>query len=217
MELTKLKGEKRTAAGSRAAARLRKSGWVPGIIYGHGEEPVPLAMPRRELETVLQQGAHLLEVDVGGKAEQVLIKDVQFDYLGIEPLHIDFARVRLDERVRVSVPIELRGEPKGVKEGGLLDNPVVDMEIECLVTEIPEVIRVNVADLGIGDSIHLRDVPLPEGMKAAGAPDVVICTVRPPIAATAEEAAAPAEGEQAEPEIIGRKKEAEPEEEEQKK
>lgn len=194
MQVAKLKAQKRQAAGSRAATRLRKAELVPGIIYGHGQEPVSMAVPRRELEIFLHQGTRLMELDVEGQPEQVLIKDVQYDYLGIAPLHIDLARVRLDERVTVSVRIEFRGEPKGTKEGGLFDTPVVDLHVECLVTEIPEMVRVNVADLAIGDVVHLKDVVLPEGMKAIGAPDLVICTVRPPVAEKAAEGAEVAEG-----------------------
>lgn len=212
MEVSKLKGQKRTVAGSRAATRLRKSGMVPGIIYGHGEEPTPMALPRHELEILLQHGTHLLEVDLEGTPQQVLIKEVQYDYLGIEPQHIDLARVSLHDRVTVSVPVEVRGEPKGVKEGGLFENPVVDLQIECLVTEIPETIRINVADLSIGDAVHLRDVVLPEGMKAIGSPDMIVAVVRPPISETAVTTEA-VEGEAAEPEIIGRKEKEEAAEE----
>jgi len=187
-------------------------GKIPGIVYGHGEEPVPVAVSQHELEILLHHGAHLLELDLNGRKRPVLIKDVQYDHLGTTPVHVDLARVSLDERVRVTVPLEFRGEAKGVKEGGILDQTVADLEIECLVTQIPESIRVNVEKLGMGESLHVSDIALPEGVVAIQAADLVVCSVRMPVEAEAAEAAAPEEGAAPEPEVIGRK-EKEPEEE----
>jgi len=214
MELAHLKGEARTAAGSKAAARLRKTGKVPGIVYGHGETPVPVALSQHDLELLLQHGTMLLELDLDGGRQRVLVKDVQYDHLGTTPIHVDLARVSLDERVRVSVAVELRGTPKGVKEGGVLDQVISDLEVECLVTEIPERLRVDVSEVGLGGMLKVGDIPLPAGVRAVGSPELVVCTVRQPVAE--EEGAAPAaatEGAAAEPEVIGRKEKAEAEEE----
>ncbi len=211
MELASLKGESRTVAGSRAAARLRKSGKVPGIVYGHGETPLPVMVSLHDLEQLLHHGAHLLELDLSGNKHRVLIKEVQYDHLGMTPVHVDLARVSLEDRVKVTVSLEFRGTPKGVKEGGILDQTVSDLEIECLVTEIPERIRIDVSEMAIGDSLHISDVVLPAGVRALGSPEVVVCTVRAPV--TEEAAAAAPEGEgPAEPELIGRKEKAEEEE-----
>jgi large subunit ribosomal protein L25 len=210
MELAHLKCESRVVAGSRAAARLRKSGRIPGIMYGHGEDTVPIAVPQHELELLLHHGAHLLELDLNGQKRPVLIKEVQYDHLGTTPVHVDLARVSLDERVRVTVPIELRGEAKGIKEGGVLDQTIADLEIECLVTQIPENVRVSVENLAIGDALHVSDIVLPEGVVALQAADLVVCNVRMPIEAKPAEAAPAEEAAAAEPEVIGRK-EKEPE------
>ncbi len=118
------------------------------------------------------------------------------------PLHIDLARVALDERVKVQVPLELKGTPKGVHEGGILDQLLKDLEVECLVTEIPAAIRANVGHLEVGGALHVRDLEIPEGVTPVSDPNDVVCTIKmlaeEPVEA-AEEAEAPAE-----PERIGR-------------
>lgn len=213
MEITKLQATPRQAAGSRAAQRLRKSGKLPGIVYGHEQEPEPVAVDAHEVSLLLEHGAHLVELDMDGKSQPALIKDVQFAYLGTEPVHVDFMRVGRDERVTVKVPIEYKGTPVGLNEGGVLEHDLVDLEIECLAIEIPDSIRAAIADLHLGQSLHVRDIQLPEGVTAVTSPDAIVCSVR---AKKAEAEVAPvAEGEAAaEPEIITRKKEGEPEGEE---
>src|SRR5439155_11337521 len=127
--------------GSRANKRLRDAGFVPGVIYGHKEAVVPVTLPKKELVNQINSGAHLFDVSVDGKSEKVLVKEVQYDHLGIEVLHIDFARVSLDEKVTLTIPLELKGEPKGEADGGVLTQVISELEIECLVTDIPDVIR----------------------------------------------------------------------------
>jgi len=215
MDIAQLKAEARQTRGSAEARRLRKDGKLPAIVYGHGRQPENLAVSMRDLKNLIEHKTHVLELLVAGGKQQVLIKEVQFDHLGLKPIHVDFARVSLTERVKVSVTLDYRGTPAGVAEGGVFDPTAVDIEIECVVTEIPESIRVNVAELKIGDFLHVKDVVLPEGVKAVTPGESIVCSVR----AKAEEeemVAAPAEGEQgpAEPEIIGRKEKAAEEEEE---
>ncbi|MBN1490989.1 MAG: 50S ribosomal protein L25 [Phycisphaerae bacterium] len=212
MELAQLTAESRKAAGSRAAARLRKEGKLPGIVYGHKEEPQAVALSLHALELALQHGAHLLELNLDGVTQQVLIKEVQYDHLGTTPVHVDLARVSLDERVNVKVSVELRGTAKGIKEGGILDLTLADIEVQCAVASIPETLRVDVSELGIGQSLHVRDLKLPDGVEAMDAPELVVCTVRMPITAEAVEAAEEGEGTAA-PEVIGRKEKEEAAEE----
>src|SRR3989440_2187152 len=150
----KVRGE----LGSRRNKRLRDAGFVPGVIYGHKEAVVPVTLPKRELVTHLNKGAHLFALAVDGKSENVLVKDVQYDHLGIEVLHVDFARVDLNERVTVTIPLELRGTPKGAAEGGVLQQVMSDIEIECVVTDIPDVIKFSVADLALDAVLHLKDI-----------------------------------------------------------
>jgi large subunit ribosomal protein L25 len=151
----------------------------------------------------LHHGTHLFDLSLDGKNEKVLVKEVQYDHLGMEVLHVDFARVSLDERVEVTVPLELKGEPKGEADGGVLQQIVAELELECLVTEIPDAIRHNVAEMALGDVLHIKDLQLPPGAKALQDEDLIVATVKE----IAEEAPAEVAEGAAEPEVIGRKPE----------
>ena len=199
-----LKAEPRSALGSRANKRLRDSGFIPGVVYGHKEAVVPVTLPKKELTGHIDKGAHVFDLSLDGKSEKVLVKDVQYDHLGLEILHIDFARVSLDERVEVTVPLELKGEPKGAAEGGVLQQIVAELEIECLVTDIPDRITHNVSEMAVDDALHIKDLALPPGAKALQDGDQIVAMVK---VIADEEAAPAAEAETAEPEVIGRKPE----------
>jgi large subunit ribosomal protein L25 len=196
----------RPELGSRANKRLRDSGFVPGVIYGHKEAVVPVTLPKKEVENHLNHGAHLFDLALDGKSEKVLVKEVQYDHLGISVIHVDFARVSLDERVEVTVPIELKGEPKNDGETpGVVTQVINELEIECLVTEIPHSIIVNIADMKLDDQISISDLKLPPGTTTKIDADAVVVTFKE----VKEEETAPVEGETAEPEVIGRKPEDE--------
>jgi large subunit ribosomal protein L25 len=202
----KIDAKPRSELGSRANKRLRERGLVPGVVYGHKEAVVPVTLPKKELVTQLNKGAHLFELGVDGKNETCLIKEVQYDHLGQEVLHVDFARVSLDETVDVTVPLELKGEPKGEEEGGVLQQIIAELEITCRVTDIPDVIRHNVSEMALNDVLHIRDLKLPEGVKVNQDEDLIVATVKE----IQEEAPAEvAEAGPAEPEVIGRKPEEE--------
>src|SRR6478736_5692742 len=155
----------RNQLGSRANKRLRDSGQLPGVIYGHKEAVVPVVLPKKEVVNHLSRGAHVFDLAMDGKSEKVLVKEVQYDHLGLEVIHVDFARVSLDEKVEVTVPLELKGTPKGEADGGVLQQIISELEIECLVTDIPEVIRHNVADMEKDSVLHIKDLKLPPGVK----------------------------------------------------
>lgn len=212
MEIVKLSAEARTDCGSRAVRRLRKQGKIPGILYGHQEAAHQVTVDRHDFQEVLAQGSHLLELNIGGTPKPVLIKDVQYDHLGIYPVHADFMRVDLNERVTVSVRLLYRGTPVGLAEGGVFEENMVDIQVETVVSQIPESIRVNTSDLKLGDLLHVRDLVLPEGVQAMSNPDAIVCAVRAKLSEEALEAKP--EGEEAQqPEIITARKE-EPEGEE---
>ena len=193
----------RPELGSRANKRLRDSGFVPGVVYGHKEAVVPITLPRKELAGHLHHGTQLFDLALDGKSEKVLVKEVQYDHLGIEVIHVDFARVSLDEKVEVTVPLELKGTPKGEAEGGVLQQIISELEIECLVTDIPEAIRHNVADLEKDAVLHIRDLKLPAGVRVLQDPELIVATVREVLEEAATAVAE--EGAPAEPEVIGRK------------
>ena len=195
----------REGLGSRKVKRLRDQGLVPGVVYGHKEAVVPVTLPKKELTTHIDRGAHVFDLSLDGRSEKVLVKDVQYDHLGLEILHVDFARVSLDERVEVTVPLELKGEPKGTADNGVLQQIVAELEIECLVTDIPDAITHNVSDMGVDDVLHVRDLKLPAGAKAMQDEDLIVAMVK--VISDEETSPAAAEGEAGEPEVIGRKAE----------
>lgn len=209
-----LVGTPRTEIGTSSARRLRKKGKIPAVVYGHGEGTASITIDAEALGTALRHGARVLDLDQSGATQKVLIRDVQWDAIGMEVIHVDFTRVSADERIRIEVNIELRGSAVGVAAGGVLDHHLHSLQIECPVIAVPESIRVGVAELQIGQAIHVRDLKLPEGVTALSDPDEIVVQVNEPKADVEEEAgaAAPAPGT-AEPEVIGRQREAAAEEE----
>ncbi|MHC4445364.1 MAG: 50S ribosomal protein L25 [Planctomycetota bacterium] len=205
MEIAKLHVETREAKGTRAARRLRREGKLPAVIYGHGEKPENVSVNIHDLSNLLEHGTHVAELDLAGSDRQVLIKDVQFDHLGQTPIHVDFTRVDLTEQVTVPVPLEFKGTPVGTHEGGALEHLMVDLEIKCQVTEIPESIRVNVTEMKLDDILHVRDIPLPENITAVSPPESIVCVVRARTAAAEAEEVEVEEEVPEQPEIIGRK------------
>ncbi len=207
MEIVSLKSERREPAGRKGNARLRRRGLIPAVIYGHQKDPETVALSLRELNLSLKHMAHVLKLDVTGN-EQFLIKDVQYDHLQKTPIHIDLLRVDPNERVHVKVSVELRGTPIGTHEGGTLVQVMTDLELECLLTNIPESLRPNVAELDVGESLNVKDLELPPGAKALHADDDVVAVVRAPRGgADEEETPAVEDDEEAdgkEPERIGR-------------
>ncbi|HSU69325.1 MAG TPA: 50S ribosomal protein L25 [Tepidisphaeraceae bacterium] len=204
-QTAQVSARQRSELGSRANKRLRDSGFVPGVIYGHKEAVVPVTLPKKELTGHLNHGAHLFDLALDGKSEKVLVKEVQYDHLGLEVIHVDFARVSLDEKVEITVPLELKGTPKGEADGAVLQQMVSELEIECLVTDIPEAIRHNVSDMAKDSVLHISDLRLPPGVKVLQDPDLLVATVREIQEAEGETP----EATTAEPEVIGRKPEEE--------
>jgi len=192
----------RSELGSRANKRLRDAGFVPGVVYGHKEAVIPITLGRKELAAHLGHGTQLFDLALDGKSEKVLVKEIQYDHLGLEVIHVDFARVSLDEKVEVTVPLELKGTPKGEAEGGVLQQIISELEVECLVTDIPEVIRHNVSELEKDAVLHIKDLQLPPGVRVLQDPELIVATVREVQEVAPVEAA---EAVAAEPEVIGRK------------
>lgn len=201
-----LKASQRGVVGTRPARRLRAEGKIPCVIYGHGQEVEPVALDKHDLELAVHHGERLLEVDVKGKVQTVLIKEVQYDTFGLEVVHVDFARVNLDELVEVRVEIVLKGTPVGVAEGGVLQQVANDVHLECAVKDIPEKIVATVTSLKIGDHLTMGDLPLPAGAKLMDDPETIVANINVVVEKEVVEVA----DENAQPEVIG----AKPEEEE---
>lgn len=173
----------REERGSRATRRLRRSGLVPGVLYGAThEEAVSFKVGDRELRRILVDGSALIDIEIGGeKSVPAILKDRQLHPVRDEVMHIDFLEVNLSEKIRASVAIELEGgdDAPGVKEGGVLDHATREVEIEALPTDIPEQIIVDVSALEIGATLSLADVTAPEGVAFTHEPldELVVASV----------------------------------------
>jgi large subunit ribosomal protein L25 len=206
-----LKAEVREHTGSKYAAKERKQGRIPAVLYGHKQKPIAVSLDAHSLVEWLHHGQRLMDVQIGKKREKAIIKDMQYDYLCKDIIHVDLMRVDVTETVRVTVPIELKGTAKGIHEGGVVEEHMDHLEVECKVTDIPEVIVVSVKEMGVGDASHAGDVGLDAGIKLITDPETVLVTCGLVAAAKSTEeleAEAPAA-----PEVIGEvKEEGEPSE-----
>ena len=171
-----LKAEVRQNVGSKAAAKVRTVGKIPATVYGHGEKPLSITLNAHDVAEGLHHGSRVVEVQVGSKKATMLFKDLQYDYLGKNIIHADLIRVDAAEMVKVSVPIEAKGTAQGTHEGGIVEEHVDSLEIECRVTDIPETIAVSVKELTVGNNIHAGEVELPEGMKLISDPNLLLFT-----------------------------------------
>jgi large subunit ribosomal protein L25 len=180
--------EVRADFGSRTSRRLRRSGLVPGIVYGGGNEPRPFQVPERDARTVLTRGGALIDVRFdGSNPTPVVVKEQQRDPVRGQLIHLDLLEVKLDEQIEAEVPIELLGteDAPGVKEGGVLEHVTHQITIEALPTAIPDSIPADVSGMSIGDTLQLSGVVPPEGVTFAlgegvDADEVTIATLSPP-------------------------------------
>jgi len=207
METVDVKIQRRGEQGKGAVRRLRAAGKIPAVLYGPKRETVMIAVATTEVATKLAhlEGSHLIRLmhadgpDPELHERMVLVRETQRHPLTGAVLHADFYEVELTERLRVSVPLHFLGKPAGVVAGGILQPIQREIEVECLPTEIPEFIAVDVSALGIHEAVHLSDVTLPSGVTAVGDPTQPLVTVLPPTveakpAEAAPEAAAAAPG-----------------------
>ena len=166
----------RKETGSKHTAILRKAGRIPAVVYGHGQEPVSISLNTHEFVEGLHHGHRVFDIEIDGKKVTLLIKDLQYDHLGKNVIHTDLVRVDLSEKVKVTVPIKLRGTAKGAAEGGIIDEILAQLEVECAVTDIPKSISINIKEIEIGDVIHAGEVELPSGASLVTATDAVVLT-----------------------------------------
>jgi large subunit ribosomal protein L25 len=208
-----LTAKKRERLGSRYSTRIREQGGLPAIIYGRKEDPTPVSLNAHEALGHITKGEKVFRLQMDGQKDEqtVLLKDIQFDYTGNRIVHADFARVSLTDRVTVRVPVHLIGEAKGLKTAGaILMHPTGELEIECMVTDIPEFVDVNIDELDVDHAIHASEVKLPkESMKLKTDPKAMVAQIviqkeEVVVAPTAEAGAV--EGAATEPEVITAKK-----------
>jgi large subunit ribosomal protein L25 len=200
---------RREGVGSRASQKLRQSGHVPAILYGHGEENVNLSVRADVIHRIVDHGTKLLSL-TGALSDTALLREVQWDAFGAEILHVDFNRVSQTESVEVTLPVHLHGEAPGSNEGGMLAFSLHELTIQCPAANIPEHIEVNISNLHVGDAIHVSDISLPEGASLVTPAADVVVQVNRPSGAQAESSLEAEEGA-AEPELIGKGGEGEEE------
>lgn len=232
MEKINLKAEIRSEIGKELVKKIRNCGFVPAVVYKAGEAAKNLKVSSRALFGVLhtEAGENVIinlslsdskeskgEKNVrtpkkssSGDIKTVVIKEIQYHPVTGNILHIDFNQILLTEKLTVDVPVGIKGESQGVKEGGVLEHILWEVKVECLPTKIPEKIEVDISDLKIGDFIHVKDLSVPEDVSILSEPDAIVVSVKPP---TVEKVEEEVEGEVTEPEVITeKKKEGEPEE-----
>jgi len=204
-----LTARRRDLQGKRRVRRLRRQGLVPGVVYGRDTTPLAVTVESRSLIKLLHATARehallTLRIEDGAPWERpVLVKAIQDDPVAGHVLHVDFQVIVLTERLRVKIPVLLKGEAVGVKqEGGILEHFLREVEVECLPTEIPPSVELDISALKIGETIHVRDLVPPKGAKITTDPTGVIASVQKPREEKVEEAAAVTE-----PEVIREKKE----------
>ena len=209
-----LKSKVRKEMGKEAVKRLRRTGWVPATLYGHGEETQVIAVEKSTLHLFNESSILSMIVD-GGESRKTLVKEIQRDSITGEVLHLDFQLIHEHEKITVDVPIVLEGHAVGVKdEGGTLEHFLRTVQVRCLPSEIPEEFRLNVDSLKIGDTIHVKELSIQNpNLTPEEDPEQTILTITPP-KVEAEVTPPVSEEEEKEPEVIGEeKKEGEGEEE----
>jgi large subunit ribosomal protein L25 len=207
----KIKAEPRSEIGRSAARKLKARGVIPAVVYGGKDKPQPLQVSARDVNVMLSHAAGeniLVELEIAGESRTALVQEIQHAPVGNNVLHIDFHAVSMDETLEAEVPLEPIGTANGVKNfGGLLEQSLRNLTVECLPRDLPDRITVDVSNLNIGDSIHVRDIPMPSGVVAKVQPDLTAFSVVAP--AVEEEPAAAAATAATGPEVITEKKPAE--------
>jgi large subunit ribosomal protein L25 len=183
--------KKRTGAGSGDAKRIRRSGRIPAVIYGHSGEALTVDLDALDFTNSVRSVSEstIVQVNVDGQIHNAFVKDTQRNITDGKILHVDFYEVQADTLVRARVPLHISGNPAGVREGGVFETSLHDIEVECFPKDLPERINVDVSELGVNQSIHVRDLPLGEGVRLLSGKDQVVALVK---FARVEEVAAPA-------------------------
>ena len=179
-ETPTLAAQQRDRHGSRYAQRLRKSGRLPAVVYGHGSDPVSISVDAKETLKHLHDGGHVFNLEIdGGASETCLVKDLQFGYLGDNVIHIDFARVNLDEKVQVNMTLDFHGTPAAAKKGGSITvHDLNELEIECTVRNMPDSLRIDLEEFD--EIVHVSDLKLPDGVEAITPGDTLVLHVQAP-------------------------------------
>ncbi len=201
----------RESIGTQAVKKLRAQSQIPGIFYFHGSDNIPFVVDRAELHSIWGHESGLLELVFDGKdSKKGIIRDIQFDPVKGKPIHLDVMGIRMGEKLKVTVAISLIGTPEGVKtHGGVLQQTLRDVEVECLPSNIPEYIELDVSELDINQSLNISDIEVDDDLIIQADESTVVATVSPPRILEDVEAEEDEEGleEAAEPEVLSQKSE----------
>jgi large subunit ribosomal protein L25 len=214
MATANLNAKVRSDRGTGVARKLRQSGQIPAIIYGHSRQPQSLAIDTRELEKLLERvaaGSTVFELSIDGRTARTLIREIQRHPVKRAILHVDFQELVAGEKVTVSIPIVFVGSSEGVRGGGILDQVMHELRIRCDPSNIPNHVDVDVTPLQIGHSIHVRELSMPASVEVLDDEDATVCTVSAPRASETPVAGVPLVEAAAEPELIRKPKEGEEE------
>jgi large subunit ribosomal protein L25 len=206
-ETVVLKASLREQSGTRNSIALREQGKLPAVVYGHKKETISIALDTREFLDLLHHGQRIFDVELADVKDTLLVKDLQYNYLGDTVIHADLMRVNLSERVTVEVMIKLVGTAAGTHMGGMVEEIMNNVEIECAVRDIPECIQVDIKDLGLDQTLRAGDIKLPDGMALMTDPSAPVVGCHESKAAVADEEIAEDEEAVAEPEVITERKE----------
>lgn len=189
----------RERVGKGPARQVRLNGRIPGILYGPDTKPQPLDLDEREFKSIMRSlggSATIFELDIKGKKKKVIVRDMQIDPVTSNITHVDFHALSMTKPIHLSIPLHFVGTPRGVKtDGGIMQTNMREIEISCLPTKLPEFFEINVDDLGIGDSIHVSDLDLPDVDILAEAQRTVVVISAPTVV---KEPVTEAEGEEGE-------------------
>ncbi|MEO1583057.1 MAG: 50S ribosomal protein L25 [Planctomycetota bacterium] len=201
-----LKAERRDRLGTRYSRRLREAGHLPAVVYGHGQDPAHVAINAKETIKAINEGERVFKLDLDGATDIVLLRDVQFNYLGDEIIHADLSRVSLDEVTHSNVRVKFVGDAKGLKTAGTaLVHPTDEVTVECKLRDLPDHIEADISELDIDDSFTAGQLVLPSGVTLQTDPETVLATYTGSMKAapSAEESEVGGDGA---PEVIGEKK-----------
>ena len=198
----------RERTGSRYSRRLRASGGLPAVVYGHKQDPESVTLDAKQVVRQISEGHKLFKISMGSSEDTVLLKDIQYDHLGTDVIHVDFERVDLTEQVEVNLPVHLKGDAIGLKTAGaILIHPTSEIEVRCKVSDIVEHIDVDISGLDVGQALHASDVPLPPGFELLTEPEAVLAAIQVKAEEEEEGEAGEAEEGAAEPEVLSERKE----------
>lgn len=166
--------------GSTACRRLRRARRIPGNVYGHGEDPQPISVAAEAVWAIIHSGHKVVDLSFGSDSEKALVREIQWDALGDDVMHVDLQRVSEGEQVETEVVVETHGTAPGVLDGGMFETPLHTIEVKCPALRIPDKFEININGLNIGDAVHVRDLEVPEGVTILNDPDEVVLQITEP-------------------------------------